>query len=149
MESIISTFHIDWKIIIAQMINFGAVFLVLYFFALKPLKRTMDERSNKIAQGLEDAKANSLTLEKSKKDYEDTLVKARAEAQKLFDENKKEALAKKESMINEAKAEVATILENGKKTLEAEKVKMINDAKNELASLAVLAAEKIMVDNPR
>ena len=49
MDSIISTFHIDWKIIIAQAINFGVVFIVLYIFALKPLSKLMNERAEKIA----------------------------------------------------------------------------------------------------
>jgi F-type H+-transporting ATPase subunit b len=146
MESIISTFHIDWKIIIAQAVNFAFVFIVLYLFALKPLKKTMDERSNKIAQGLEDAKTNSLTLERSKKEYEEIMVRARSEAQKFFDDTKKEAMAKKESMLSDAKTEVANIIENGRKTLEADKAKMVNDAKNELASLAVQAAEKVMAE---
>ena len=56
MESIISTFHIDWKIIIAQMINFVIVFVVLYIFALKPLSKLMKERGEKIAKGIDDAK---------------------------------------------------------------------------------------------
>ena len=80
MESIISTFHIDWKIIIAQAINFGVVFVVLYIFALKPLSKLMAERSEKIARGMDDAKTNATLLEKTKAEYDEVLVKARAEA---------------------------------------------------------------------
>ena len=47
MESIISTFHIDWKIIITQMINISIVFFVLYIYAIKPLFKMMEERSEK------------------------------------------------------------------------------------------------------
>lgn len=144
MESIISTFHIDWKIIVAQVVNFGIVFAVLYIYALKPLSKLMAERSEKIAKGITDAKSNADVLSQTEKEYEDTLRKARAEAQKVFEEGKKEALAKKETMLNDARTEVATMIENGKKTLEAEKVKMVGEAKRELASLALLAAEKIM-----
>ena len=35
MESLISTFHIDFRLFIAQLINFAIVFSVLYFFAFK------------------------------------------------------------------------------------------------------------------
>ena len=63
MESIISTFHIDWKIIIAQVINFAIVFVVLYIFALKPLSKLMKERSEKIAKGIDDAKTNAKLLD--------------------------------------------------------------------------------------
>ncbi len=143
MEPLIATFHIDWKIIIAQAINFGVVFVVLYVYALKPLSKLMEERSEKIKRGVDDAKENAKLLEKSTKDYEDTLSKAKKEAQALFEAGKREAQTKKEQMLTEAKAEVDKMIEGGKKTLEAEKVKMVADAKKEIVGLVMLATEKI------
>src|SRR4051812_38811909 len=99
MDSIISTFHIDWKIIIAQAINFAIVFLVLYKFALKPLGKLMAERSGKIEKGLDDAKTNAMLLEKSQAEYQKALEKARAEANQIFQDTKKEAEANKNEML--------------------------------------------------
>lgn len=144
MESIISTFHIDWKIIIAQAINFGVVFVVLYIFALKPLSKLMAERSEKIAKGIDDAKTNAATLEKTRAEYDEVLVKAKIEANKIFQDGKKEAETKKTLMLEEAKKEVATTIENGKKMLEAEKNKMMEEVKNEIVNLAMLATEKLV-----
>jgi F-type H+-transporting ATPase subunit b len=144
MDSIISTFHIDWKIIIAQAINFGVVFVVLYIFALKPLSKLMAERSEKIGKGIEDAKTNATLVAKTEKEYDEMLTKAKNEADKIFQEGKKEALAKKTIMLEEAKAEVAVVIENGKKMLEADKVKMVEEAKKEIVTLAMLATEKLI-----
>ncbi|MES2315438.1 MAG: F0F1 ATP synthase subunit B [Patescibacteria group bacterium] len=144
MDALISTFHIDWKIIIAQAFNFAIVFVVLYIFALKPLQKLMAERSDKIAKGITDAKENAATLDKTKKEYEDVLAAARKEAQKIFEDGKKEAMTKKEAMMMEAKAEVASMIESGKKTLEVEKAKMVADAKKEVVGVVVAAAEKIL-----
>jgi F-type H+-transporting ATPase subunit b len=144
MESIISTFHIDWKIIIAQAVNFGIVFVVLYLFALKPLSKLMAERAEKIAKGVDDAKSNSAILEKTRKEYETVLAQARIEANTIFQQGKKEAEAKKTLMLEEAKVEVAGIIENGKKSLEVQKVKMVEEAKKEIVSLAMLATEKLI-----
>ena len=91
MDSIISTFHIDWKIIIAQAINFSIVFVVLYIFALKPLSKLMAERAEKIAKGLADAKSNEDLLKDTALKYEEALTKARTEATRIFEESKKEA----------------------------------------------------------
>ena len=55
MEEIIKTFHIDWKLLIAQAVNFAIVVFALYKFAYKPLLKTMNERTAKIEQGLKDA----------------------------------------------------------------------------------------------
>jgi len=144
MDSIISTFHIDWKIIIAQAINFGVVFVVLYIFALKPLSKLMAERSEKIGKGIEDAKTNAMLVAKTEKEYDEMLTKAKNEADKIFQDGKKEALAKKAMMLEEAKVEVAVVIENGKKMLEADKVKMVEEAKKEIVTLAMLATEKLI-----
>ena len=144
MDSLITTFHIDWKIIIAQAINFGVVFAVLYLFALKPLKKLMDEREAKITGGLEDAKGNAILLEKTKNEYESIINKARAEAHTIFQEGKSEAEAKKTEMLEKAKGEVDNMISNGKKVLESEKVKIIEEAKGEIVSLVVKATEKLL-----
>lgn len=144
MESIISTFHIDWRIIIAQAVNFGIVFIVLYFFALKPLNKLMAERSEKIAKGINDAKTNSELLVSTKAEYDSALNKARAEAQEILQENRKNADKKRAEMMEVAKADVEKLVANGKKTLEAEKVKMVEEAKKEIVSLAMEATKKLL-----
>lgn len=144
MESIISTFHIDWKIILAQAVNFLIVFLVLYFFALKPLKKLMAERSDKIARGVNDAKTNAELLVTTKAEYDAALAKARAEAQTIFNEGRKKADAKRAEMVEEAKTEVKNLIDSGKKTLEAQKVKMVEEARKEIVSLAMVATKKLL-----
>jgi len=144
MESIISTFHIDWKIIIAQAINFSIVFVILYVYALKPLEKLMAERAEKISKGIEDAKNNENLLKDTSLKYEEALTKARVEASRIFEESKKEAEQKKALMLEEAKNQVTDMIEGGKKVLESEKVKMIGEAKKEIVSLTMLATEKLI-----
>jgi len=144
MESIINTFHIDYKIIIAQIFNFGVVFVVLYIYALKPLSKLMKERTEKIEKGISDAKENAVVLNKTKEEYEEVLVKAKKEADKIFQEVKKEAEAKRVQMLEKAKKEVDAMIETGKKNLENEKFKIVNEAKEEITTLSVKIAEKII-----
>lgn len=146
MDSFITTFHIDWKIIIAQAINFIIVLIILHFLVLKPLRKLMAERSDKIAGGLTDAKANAELLQKTTAEYEAALVRAREEAHILFQEGKKEAEEKKAIMLEDAKIEVEKMVEAGKRNLEAEKAKMMEDAKREIVSLVVSATEKLITD---
>lgn len=144
MDSIISTFHIDWKIIIAQAINFGIVFIVLYVYALKPLSKLMNERGEKINKGIQDAKINAETLNKTNTEYEKKLAEAKKEANKIFEAGKKEAEEKKTIMLAEAHKEVESMISNGKKMLEAEKMKVLDEAKKEIVNLALLATEKLL-----
>lgn len=95
MDSFISTFHIDWKIIIAQVINFAIVLFVLQFLALKPIKKLMKERTERIEGGLTDAAKNSEILKNTKKEYDEVIAKARTEAHEIFQDGKREAEEKK------------------------------------------------------
>lgn len=144
MDSITSIFHIDWKIIIAQVINFGIVIGVLYFYALKPLSKLMQERGEKIAKGLDDAKSNAEILKSTEVEYEKALSKARVEAYTIFENSKKEAENKKTEMLLKAQNDVNTMISEGKKMLENEKTKMVLEAKKEIVSLIIASTEKII-----
>jgi F0F1-type ATP synthase membrane subunit b/b' len=104
----------------------------------------MTDRSQKISKGIDDAKTNAMLLEKSKAEYEEALTKARAEANKIFQESKKQAMDEKSVMLEETRVSVTELVEKGKKTLEAEKMKMVEEAKAEIVKLAMLATEKLI-----
>ncbi|MFA5934063.1 MAG: F0F1 ATP synthase subunit B [Candidatus Paceibacterota bacterium] len=144
MQELISTFHIDWKLLIAQAVNFGIVFTALYFFAVKPIRKLMDERSGTIAGGLENAKKHEDLLRAQEVEYESTLVKARAEASLIMKDVKKDAEQKRAEIIEKAQADSMAIFEAGKKQLNSEKQKMLDDAKKELVSLVMNATEKVL-----
>jgi F-type H+-transporting ATPase subunit b len=144
MDSFISTFHIDWKIIVAQAINFIIVLGILYFLALKPLKKLMSERTERIEKGIKDAATNALVLEQTKKEYDDMINKARTEAQSIFMEAKKEAENKKSEIMEQAKIDADNMIQSGKKILESEKAKILEEAKSEIVSLVVKATEKLL-----
>lgn len=148
MDSFIETFHIDWKIIIAQAINFFIILAVLYFFALKPLKKVMTERSKTIEGGLNDAKINKELLDKTQKEYDTILARAKIEAHDIFKEGKKEAEQNKAQIIEIAQKDVENMINKGKKVLESEKVKMVEEAKKEIVFLVVKATEKLLEQNP-
>jgi F-type H+-transporting ATPase subunit b len=144
MDSIISTFHIDWKIIIAQAFNFGVVFTVLYVFVLKPLNKIMAERQAKIQKGLNDAKENAEILSQTETKHEEILSRARLEAHEIFQNVKNEADMKRAEIIEEAKREAALIIENGKQVLENEKRQLITEEHKEIVALIINGMEKLL-----
>ena len=108
----------------------------------------MKERSENIAGGLHDAKANAELLSKTKKDYDVIVSNARTEANVIFQEGKHEAEAKKTEMIEKAKKEVDNMILSGKNVLLSEKAKIVEEAKKEIVSIVVLATEKLLESNP-
>jgi F-type H+-transporting ATPase subunit b len=146
MDSLISTFHIDFKLMLAQLFNFALVFACLYFIAAKPLRKLISDRDAEIRKGLDDAKTNAEILENTAKESEAAMRKARTEANEIFDKAKKEVEKKKTEMLESAKKEVSDMLIQGKKMLDTEREKMIAEVKNEVAGLVISATEKILAE---
>ena len=146
MESIISTFHIDWKIIIAQVINFGVVFVVLYIFALKPLSKLMAERSEKIAKGVDDAKKSNELLQKVSDEYKQNTIKLRQMSMDAQKELAKELEQLKIKNLNRIKTDNDEWTRKRMEQMEIDKKTLVESAKSELVTLAMLAAKKIMED---
>lgn len=144
MEALIDTFNLDWKIIVAQLINFAIVFLVLYKFALKPLAKLMDERKQKIAQGLTDAQINAQKALEIERLYQEELNKARMEAQNLLHQMKADIENKKEILLRDSHAEAQALILNTQNQLQAQKTQMINEAKKEIGKLVIESVEKIL-----
>jgi len=144
MDSIISTFHIDWKIIIAQMVNFGVVFVVLYVYALKPLSKLMKEREEKIGKGIDDAKKSNELLQKVSEEYKQNTVKLRqmaVDAQKELTKNLEKLRAENQSKI---KADNDEWTKKRMEQMEIDKKALVEKAKSEVVSLAMLAVEKLL-----
>jgi len=144
MEELIKTFHIDYKLLIAQAINFTLVLLVLYKFAYKPILKVLNERTDKIEKGLEDAENAAKKLEETEIKEKEVLVEAKKEAQKILSEAQACGKKSQEEMIVEAKEKIEKAVDEAKVKIEDEKSKMIQEAKSEVATLVVSATEKII-----
>lgn len=144
MDSIISTFHLDLKLIIAQLVNFLIVALVLWYFALKPLIKVMQDRTTKIENSLAQAKEIETNLAKANLDRQQMLNQTQKEAEDIINKAKTLAESKKKEMVSLAKQEVEKVVADGKIQINEEKEKMMVDLKNEVADLVVLATEKLL-----
>ena len=66
---------IDWKLLIAQAVNFGILFLVLRRFAYKPMLDFLENRSAQIDKGLKDDALKKRGFEKDFIDKVQQLIK--------------------------------------------------------------------------
>lgn len=144
MEALISTFHIDWKLMIAQIINFLLVFLAIYFLAAKPIRKVIEERTSEIEVGLLNGEKNKEILANTKKEYDLVLAQAKQEADNIMKQTKQDAETKKNEMLFQAQKEVELLVANGKKSLADEKDAMMTSAKKEIANLVIATTEKVL-----
>ncbi len=57
MNELIAQFHIDWRLLVAQLVNFVIVLIALNYLIWKPLRRMMYERTTEIETGLKTAES--------------------------------------------------------------------------------------------
>lgn len=144
MESLISTFHLDLKLFIAQLINFSVVFSVLYFFAFKPLVKVMAERSEKISKSLQDADEIEKRLSATEIEQADIISAAKKQANLIIEMADQKGEERRGEMLARAKEEIAAVINNEKEKLARQKDETLKEIKAEVTDLVVLTVEKLL-----
>lgn len=135
---------IDWKLLIAQIINFAILLVVLYKFVYHPVLAMLEKRSKMIEKGIEDAKkseelAKNIDAERALK-----LAEAERKVGALLNQAKTDAESMKKSILEEASRQSEDLLKRAQFQIAEEKGKMVEEAKREVIDYAVLAAAKIL-----
>ncbi len=146
MESLISTFHIDLGLFIAQLVNFAIVFSVLYFFAFKPLVKIMAERTERIDKSLKEADEIEKKLSLTEKDREEIISLAKKQANAIVEEANKKGEEKRNEALAKAKEEIGQVINAEKEKLNRDKAETLKEIKKEVAGLVALTVEKLLND---
>lgn len=144
MGEVISTFHVDVKLLIAQAVNFAIVFVVLYYFGIRPLMKILTERSKKIDDSLKNAAKIEKELKLTESGREEVIRQARQEANALLTEVERKGEERKKEMMVKAKEEIEKIVSKTKEDLEIEKKIMLKHVKEEAGEMIVNAVEKVL-----
>ncbi len=144
MQEILTTFGIDWRLIVIQIFNFALLLALLWYFLYKPVLSMLDARKAKIEQGVRDAEAAGENLARAEEEKaailkaahgsaEEVLVRAKDAATEKGAEVLAEAAQKSERVLAEAALKAREIEERARK-----------ESEDEIAKMAILAAEKIL-----
>lgn len=130
--------------LLAQIIVFGILVWVTMKYIWPPLANAMDERSQRIADGLSAAERARAELKDADARVADEIKKARAQAAEIVDK----AHAQANQIIDKAKADALLEAARVKASAQTEVEGMIGKAKEQLrgqvATLAVQGASKIL-----
>jgi F-type H+-transporting ATPase subunit b len=141
---ILELFGVDWKLMVAQLVNFLIVLVVLWKFAIKPLMKTMESRNAEISKGLEDAQVAADKLNKTEEEVKAQLQTAKAEAMTILDQAKKQSEANRQASLEQTKQEVEEVVKKAKEQIALEKADLVNSAKADISKLLTLALQKIL-----
>jgi F-type H+-transporting ATPase subunit b len=113
-------------------------------FVWPPIATALDERANKIADGLAAADRARAELSSANKRVEDELVKSRTETAARLADAERRALAIIEEAKGRATEEGAKIVATAKADAEQQTVKAREALREQVAALAVKGAEQIL-----
>ena len=130
--------------LVGQMITFTIFIVFTMKFVWPPLRKALDERREKIADGLASADRASRELEVAKRQSAEVLREAKAKATEIIDgaytrAHKVDEQAKEEAIVAADKIKSMAMAE-----IEQEKIKAKVELKTELVTLAMAGASKII-----
>jgi len=144
MDSLIHAFGLDWRIVLAQIVNFGIVLGFIWFVAYKPLVVFLDKRQTMIREGVEGAERAVELEETAKNTAKTTLASAEQEASVIT--SSANALAKKthEIALKEAEIRRAALLKDAEDEARARTLRIEQEAQAQVLKEAALLAEKVI-----
>src|SRR2546423_5896944 len=137
------TFGFDWKIFFSQVISFIIVAWVLRQFAYKPILAVLEERRQRIAEGLANAEKIKQQLAEAEQRHAEILAKANAQAQKMIDEARDSAAHVAERKQQEAIAAAEQIVAKAREASAIEHERTMTELKRELGRLVVDTTAKV------
>jgi F-type H+-transporting ATPase subunit b len=137
------TFGWNVRLFLSQVISFIIVALLLKQFAYKPILAVLEERRQRIAEGLLNAEKIKQQLAEAEQRYQEILAKGNGEAQKMIDEARASAGVIAERKQQEAIVAAEQILAKAREASALEHERTMSQLKRELGRLVIDTTAKV------
>src|SRR6185436_4415798 len=128
---------------IAQCISFSILSFALYKFAYKPILNVLEERRQRIAEGLANADKIKLDLANAQAKAQEILTQANAQGSKFIEEARQSAAKVLEQETQKAIATANDIIAKARQANEAELARMKTELRREVGRLVVATTVKV------
>ena len=143
-EAAAEPFQINLFWIIVAASTFVLVFFLVREFALAGLQQTLEDRRERIEQGLKDAEQARRDRESAEQERLAALQEARREANEIINRAQRVAAETREQDIAATREELDRMRERATAEIEAEKQRAINELRGEVTDLALAAASRVV-----
>ncbi|KTD19560.1 F0F1 ATP synthase subunit B [Legionella londiniensis] len=131
--------------LVIQMLVFAAFVWFTMKFVWPPLSNALEERQDKIAEGLAAAERGRRELELAQHRISDELKQAKAQAAEILEKANRRASQIIEEAKQEARLEAQKIVRNAEEQIAQEVNQAKDSLRKQVASLAIAGAEKILM----
>ncbi len=144
MEALTHGLGIEWKSLIAQLINFGILAFALWKLLYKPVIASIDARDKRMSEEENKTKSIEDRLSQIEADRTEIIKKAKAESDSILKEARDLANSLKESIAKEAQIETEKRLLKCEKDLSEQAEKIQREIKSEIGTIVIDALEKVI-----
>lgn len=135
---------VDWKLLLAQVVNFTILLTVLTLFVYRPLLRLIDERRERIRKSMEDADKIAHEKEALAHARQEALRKIDQECGTFLEKAKNDAERLKADFLRAADIEAKNLIVKGREQLRAERAQAMQKMQKALAAAILQMTEKIL-----
>ncbi len=135
---------IAWQGLIAQLVSFAILFGLLTFLLYKPVRRILDERSNRIKESMDQVEQIKVKMAETEERVREQLEAARRDGQTVVAQAGQMGERVKEEARLEARREAESIMARARIEIGRERDEAIEDLRRQFVELAILAAEKVI-----
>jgi F-type H+-transporting ATPase subunit b len=137
------TFGVDTSHLISQIISFCITAALLYFFAYKRILQVLEERRQRIADGLANADKIKAELARTEASRQEVLNQANIQANKLIEEARAAAARVQEQETQKAIAAAEQIIAKAREAAVADRARMLTELRREVGRLVVDTTTKV------
>lgn len=135
---------LDLATFVGQLISFLILLGLLTLFGYKPVRKMLDERSQRIKESIERAEATKKEYEQAESAIQKQLEEAREKSQDIIAQATELGNKIKEEARKAAKKEAEVIYAESNLQLEKEQDKAISELRKEFVDTVILATEKVI-----
>ncbi len=135
---------IDWRTLIAQIVNFAILFGLLYLVAYKPIMRMLDERSKKVKDSMEQVESVREQSEHAEEEVRKRLEVAGKEGQEVVARAVRTGEEARQKAQEEARREAEVLIDKARLEIQRQRDEAIDELRKEFADLTVEAAGKVI-----
>lgn len=143
VTEIAEQFGVTWQLLISQVILFVIVAVMLKKFAYAPVLKVLEERKQRIAEGLANAEAIKRELASAQARAQEVLNQANTQANKAIEEARQAAAKVLAQETQKAVATANDIIAKARQASEAELARMKVELRKEVGRLVVATSAKV------
>lgn len=144
MAELFSNLGIDGKLLFAQVVNFLLVLWLLNKFVFRKVIAHLEERKNRIEQGVELTEKAKREMERIGEARHRELEKARKEGESILGESRTAASKRQKELMAQVRAEAEKMLLQAGSDAEKKKEDAVKGARDEISKIALLMAERVL-----